>query len=32
VTDEDLEWIRASWLTPPELARMLAEHDRVVGS
>jgi len=22
----------ASWLTPPELARMIVEYDRVVGS
>jgi hypothetical protein len=32
VTEEDLEWIGASWLTPPELARMIVEYDRVVGS
>jgi hypothetical protein len=32
VTEEDLEWIGARWLTPPELARMIAEYDRVVGS
>jgi hypothetical protein len=29
-TDTDLEWLNASWLTPPELARMIAEYDRVV--
>ena len=26
----DLEWLNASWLMPPELARMIAEYDRVV--
>jgi hypothetical protein len=30
-TDEDLEWLGASWLTPPEFARMTEEHDPVVG-
>jgi hypothetical protein len=29
VTDADLEWLGASWTTPPELARMAAEYDRV---
>jgi hypothetical protein len=29
-TDADLEWLDASWLTPPDLARMAAEYDRVV--
>jgi hypothetical protein len=29
VTDADLEWLGASWTTPPELARMVAEYDRV---
>jgi hypothetical protein len=29
-TDADLEWLNARWLTPPELARMIADYDRVV--
>jgi predicted peroxiredoxin len=29
-TDSDLEWMRASWLTPPELARMIADYDHIV--
>jgi hypothetical protein len=30
VSDEDLEWLRAAWMTPPELARMAGEYDRVI--
>jgi hypothetical protein len=30
VTDADLEWLGASWLTPPELARMATDYERVV--
>jgi hypothetical protein len=30
VTDEDLTWLKANWTTPPELARMVEEFDRVV--
>jgi hypothetical protein len=30
VTEEDLEWLGSSWTTPPDLARMVAEYDRVV--
>lgn len=30
VIDEDLAWLRASWTTPPEFARMVEEFDRVV--
>jgi hypothetical protein len=30
VTDADLEWLGASWTTPPELARMVADYDRVL--
>jgi hypothetical protein len=30
VTDEDLTWMKASWITPPELARMIEQFDRVV--
>jgi hypothetical protein len=30
VTDEDLEWMKASWITPPEFARMIEQFDRVV--
>jgi len=30
VTEEDLAWLGASWTTPPELAGMVAEFDRVV--
>jgi hypothetical protein len=30
VTEADLEWIGASWTTPPELAQMVADYDRVV--
>jgi hypothetical protein len=30
VTEEDLEWLGWSWTTPPDLARMVAEYDRVV--
>jgi hypothetical protein len=30
VTEADLEWLGASWTTPPELATMVAEYDRVV--
>jgi hypothetical protein len=30
VTEADLDRIGASWTTPPELARMVAEYDRVV--
>jgi hypothetical protein len=30
VSDADLEWLDARWTTPPELAAMIAEFDRVV--
>ena len=30
VTDEDLAWLGANWLTPPELARLVEEYDRVL--
>jgi hypothetical protein len=30
VNDADIEWLGASWLTPPDFARMVAEYDRVV--
>jgi hypothetical protein len=30
VTDSDLEWLKANWTTPPELARMIADYDRIV--
>jgi hypothetical protein len=30
VADEDIEWLGASWLTPPDLARLVEEHDRVL--
>jgi hypothetical protein len=30
VTEADLEWLSSSWTTPPDLARMVAEYDRVV--
>jgi hypothetical protein len=30
VTDEDLQWLNASWTTPPELARMTEAFDRIV--
>jgi hypothetical protein len=30
VTEADLEWFGAQWTTPPDLARMVAEYDRVV--
>jgi hypothetical protein len=29
VTEADLEWLGATWTTPPELARLVAECDRV---
>jgi hypothetical protein len=29
-TDDDLEWLKASWTTPLELARMVAEFDLVL--
>jgi hypothetical protein len=29
VTEADLEWLGATWTTPPELARLVAEYDRV---
>jgi hypothetical protein len=29
VSDADLEWLHARWTTPPELAVMIAEFDRV---
>jgi hypothetical protein len=32
VTDDDLAWLGASWLTPPDFARMVAEYDRVVSA
>jgi hypothetical protein len=30
VTDEDLKWLKASWTTPPEVARMIEQFDRMV--
>jgi hypothetical protein len=30
VTDEDIDWLGASWLTPPDLARLVEEYDRVL--
>jgi predicted peroxiredoxin len=29
-TDEDLMWMKAHWTTPPELARMIEQFDRIV--
>jgi hypothetical protein len=29
VTESDLEWLGATWTTPPDLARMVAEYDQV---
>jgi hypothetical protein len=31
-TDSDLGSMKASWLTPPELARMIADYDRIVST
>jgi hypothetical protein len=30
VTDDDLTWLGGTWLTPPELARLIEQFDRVV--
>jgi hypothetical protein len=30
VTDEDLTWMKGSWITPLEFARMIEEFDRLV--
>jgi hypothetical protein len=30
VTDEDIAWLHADWLTPPDLARLVEEYDRVL--
>jgi hypothetical protein len=30
VTDQDIAWLNGSWLTPPDLARMVEEYDRVL--
>jgi hypothetical protein len=29
-TDEDLSWLAVRWTTPPEVAQMTADFDRVV--
>jgi hypothetical protein len=30
VTEADLEWMGATWTTPPELAQLFADYDRVM--